>query len=80
MIGDRHGSRFGFSFLSNLGLSELAAKNKEEYVNIAVALAQDRELLIALRQNLRSMMKKSPLMDGKAYMRDLEELYQNLMK
>ncbi|MBP3819598.1 MAG: hypothetical protein J6H31_14995 [Butyrivibrio sp.] len=80
LIGDRHGSRFGFSFLSNLGLSELAAKNKEEYVNIAVALAQDRELLIALRQNLRSMMKKSPLMDGKAYMRDLEELYQNLMK
>ena len=75
LVGDRHGSRFGFSFLSNLGISELAAKNKEEYVNIAVALAKDRELLTVLRQNLRSMMKKSPLMDGKAYMRDLEELY-----
>ena len=80
LIGDRHGSRFGLSFLSNLGISELAAQNKEEYVNIAVSLAQDKELLIALRRNLRSMMKKSPLMDGKAYMRDLEELYLNLIK
>ena len=80
LIGNRHGARFGLSFLSNLGLSELAAKNKDEYVNIAVSLAQDKELLIALRQNLRSMMKKSPLMDGKAYMRELEELYQNLIK
>ena len=79
LIGDRHGSRFGFSFLSNLGLSELAAKNKEEYVNIAVTLAQDRELLIVLRQNLRSMMKKSPLMNGKAYMRDLDSMYQSLI-
>ncbi len=79
LIGDRHGSRFGLSFLSNLGINELAAQSKEEYVNIAVALAQDRELLIALRQNLRSMMKKSPLMDGKAYMRDLEQLYRDLI-
>ncbi len=80
LIGDRHGSRFGLSFLSNLGLSELAAKNKEKYVNIAVALAQDRDLLIALRQKLRRMMEQSPLMDGKTYMRELEELYQNLIK
>ena len=75
LIGDRHGSRFGLSFLSNLGLSELAAKNKEEYVKIAVTLANDRHLLVSLRQNLRNMMKKSPLMDGKKYMCDLEELY-----
>ena len=80
LIGDRHGSRFGLSFLSNLGISELAAKNKEEYVSIAVELAMDRELLVSLRQNLRSMMKKSPLMDEKAYMRELEELYQDLIK
>ena len=80
LIGDRHGSRFGLSFLSNLGISELAAKNKEEYVSIAVALAMDRELLVSLRQNLRSMMKKSPLMDEKAYMWELEELYQDLIK
>lgn len=80
LIGDRHGSRFGLSFLSNLGINELAAKNKAEYVSIAVALAKDRNLLIDIRKNLRSMMKKSPLMDGNAYMRDLEELYQDLTK
>lgn len=80
LIGGRHGSRFGLSFLSNLGISELAAKNKSEYVSIAVALAMDKDILIGLRKNLRSMMKKSPLMDRKAYMRDLEKLYQDLIK
>ena len=80
LIGDRHGSRYGLSFLSNLGISDLAAKNKEEYVSIAVALAKERDILIGLRQNLRSIMKKSPLMDGKAYMRDLEKLYYDLIK
>ncbi len=79
LIGDRHGSRFGFSILSNIGISELAGRNREEYIKIAVALAQNRELLIALRQNLRCMMKKSPLMNGKMYMRDLESLYRHLI-
>lgn len=77
--GDRHGSRFGVSFLKNLNLSELIAKNKNEYAQIAVALASDTELILALRQNLRKRMLASPLMDRKNYMRELEGLYERLV-
>lgn len=73
--GNRHGARFGYSFLANLGLQELAAEDAEGYVDIAVKIAGDTELLSLLRANLRRMMQASPLMDGDAYMRELESLY-----
>ena len=78
LTGNRHGARFGDSFLRNLGLGELAAANKEQYVSIAAALAQEREVLAILRSELRSMLQASPLMDSKNYMRDVENLYRQL--
>lgn len=78
LAGNRHGARFGVSFLNNVGLGELVAGSCEDYVNIAAALAGDRELLMVLRQNLRRMMRSSPLMDAKAYMEDVEKLYLQL--
>ena len=79
LSGNRHGARFGKSFLSNLGLAELAAETADQYVNIAAAMAGDRELLLALRQNLRRMMQASPLMDAHGYMRDVEHLYRKIL-
>lgn len=73
--GDKHGERFGRSIMMNLGLSELVAKDGAEYVEKTVALASDRELLTALHQNLRLMMKDTPLLNGKMYMRELEDAY-----
>lgn len=78
--GNRHGARFGYSFLSNLGLQELAAHDGKSYVDIAVTLAEDTELLVLLRQKLRPMMQASPLMDSDAYMRGLEALYQRMLE
>ena len=49
--------------MSNLGLSELVAGDVQQYVRIAVDLAQDRPRLIALRATLRDRMRQSPLMD-----------------
>ncbi|SFH76722.1 Predicted O-linked N-acetylglucosamine transferase, SPINDLY family [Selenomonas ruminantium] len=76
--GNRHGARFGYSFLANLGLQELVAEDAEGYVDIAVKIAGDWELLALLRANLRRMMQASPLMDGDAYMRAMESLYGRL--
>ena len=75
LYGDIHGRRFGLSILKNIGLDELAVKSYEEYINRAVALAGDWELLTVLRKNLRAMMKKSPLMDSKGYAREAEEAF-----
>lgn len=79
LAGNRHGARFGKSFLCNLGLGELVAESPEQYVNIARTLAGDEELLTALRQTLRRMMQASPLMDSQTYMQNVENLYRQIM-
>lgn len=77
--GSRHGTRFGLSFLRNIGISELAADNGAKYVQIAAGLAADKALLGLLHKNLRGMVEKSPLMDGRRYCREVEELYMCLL-
>ena len=69
LYGDRHGTRFGLSILTNVGLKELAVDSYDDYVKRAVMLAKDRELLTLLRKNLRGRMEKSPLMDAQGYVR-----------
>lgn len=80
LYGQRHGTRFGLSFLANIGLKELAAEIPAEYVERAVGLAQDTELLRLLRQQLPERMIASPLMDRAGYMRDLEEAFERLYR
>ncbi|WP_303841694.1 hypothetical protein [Selenomonas ruminantium] len=80
LTGNRHGARFGESFLRNLGLDELVAANAEQYKTIAALLAGDWDLLTVLREKLRPMMRMSPLMDGSQYMRDLEHLYRQFRR
>lgn len=75
-------SRQTFAFLSQIGLSELAAKDAEDYVRIAAELAKDSERLISLRTNLRDRMRASSLMDETGFTRHLEntliDLYQRI--
>lgn len=75
LYGDRHGTRFGLSILSNVGLEELAVASYDDYIGRAVMLAGDWELLAILRKNLRVMMKKSPLMDSASYIREIEQAF-----
>ena len=75
LYGLRHGTRFGLSILKNIGIGELAVNSYDEYINRAVALAGDWELLTILRKNLRGMMKKSPLMNSASYVREVEAAF-----
>ena len=65
-------SRQTHAFLHQIGLSELSARDADDYVRIAVALANDREWLAQLRTTLREQMRASPLMDV-ASTRQLED-------
>src|SRR5208283_489776 len=56
--------RGGASILSNVGLSDLLAADSEEYVRIAVDLANDLPRRSELRETLRDRMRASPLMDA----------------
>lgn len=70
-----HGGDFGISLLKNIGLEACCASTVEEYIEKAVLLASDIDLLDALHLGLRKMMQKSPVMDSKSYMHDLENAY-----
>jgi protein O-GlcNAc transferase len=72
----RHGfSRTGASILNAIGLPELVVASDADYVQVATALAADRERLTALRREMRERMRASPLLDAPRFMRDLEAAY-----
>ena len=72
---ERHSTRFTYSLLANIGLAELASVRMEDYVEKAVALAGDLDLLDALHRGMRERMKASPVMDQERYIREMEDCY-----
>ncbi|HET6248557.1 MAG TPA: tetratricopeptide repeat protein [Tepidisphaeraceae bacterium] len=78
LIGQTAVGRAGWSQASNLGLTELAARDAGQFVEIAAKLALDRGRLIALRQTLRERMRKSPLMDAARFAHGVEAAYQQI--
>jgi predicted O-linked N-acetylglucosamine transferase (SPINDLY family) len=66
--------RHSLSHLSNAGLPNLVAKNAQNYIEIAVDLANDLLKLAELRSTLRERVKKSPLCDGEEFTRNFERL------
>ncbi|MCR5558772.1 MAG: hypothetical protein K6F62_00225 [Schwartzia sp.] len=78
--GNTHGSRYGATILENAGLPELVAKNDGDYVRKAVQIANSMEILEKFHSGLRNVVKKSRLMDGIPYMKDIEDLYRHLWK
>lgn len=75
MAGASHLSRVGVSFLNAVGLRELVAATRDDYIAIATKLASEPRRLMHLRENLRSMMAHSPLMDAKGVTREIEEAF-----
>lgn len=67
--------RAGLSVLSNVGLPELVARDREEYVAVALRLARDLPRLSELRATLRARMQASPLMDAPRFARNVEAAY-----
>ena len=66
--------------MHHIGLGILTAESGEEYVEKAVALAENKDILDFLHKNIRSMMVKSPVMDSNLYMRQLEQQYKKLLE
>lgn len=74
--GDRWAGRIGQSFLETLGLTDrLVADSADDYVAKASSLAGDAAGLADLRAHLRLRLQRSPLCDGPAFARALEQAY-----
>ena len=78
LAGTTHAGRVGASLLGAVGLRELIAADRDDYVRIAVELASDRHRLAALRRELRGRMQRSPLMDAPGFCRRLEAAYRKM--
>jgi predicted O-linked N-acetylglucosamine transferase (SPINDLY family) len=77
-MGERHAGRVGASLLTQIGATDLIARSAEEYVDIALALANDPARLSALRRSLRPRMAASSLCDAHAFARKIEAAYRSM--
>jgi protein O-GlcNAc transferase len=76
--GPRAVSRNSATLLGSVGLQDWIAPSIDAYVDLAVEKARDGAALAALRPTLRSRLQASPLMDERAFTRNLEAAYQRL--
>lgn len=72
--------RGGVSILSNVGLQEFIAGSVHGYVQLATALANDRNRLEHLRRSIRGQMERSPLMDANQFAADVENAYRKMWR
>jgi predicted O-linked N-acetylglucosamine transferase (SPINDLY family) len=56
----------------------LAATTADQFVELAAKMATDLPGLSALRQSLRERTRRSPLMDGERFTRDIESAYRQM--
>ncbi|MDR3212779.1 MAG: tetratricopeptide repeat protein [Azoarcus sp.] len=78
--GEHLSARMGKAILENVGLHELVAKSADDYVDIAVRLARDREHLKELRAGLRERMLASPLLDAPRMARNLRDAFRSMWR
>ena len=76
--GETFASRHSLSHLSSVGLTDLIARDLDEYVELAVSLSGDLPRLAALRAGLRQRMAASPLCDGKRFAANFASLLQEV--
>jgi len=67
--------RLGSSILTGIGHPEWIANSEDEYIEKAVALANDLPRLAAIRASLRDELKTSPCCDEIGFARRIEQAY-----
>lgn len=75
LAGDRMISRIGISLLTAVGLDDLIAETRDDYVRIAATLAADADRRNFLHGNLRHTMSASPLRDERGFARTIEDAF-----
>lgn len=79
LMGTRHASRVGASLLAAVGLSDFASEDERQFVQRAVALAEDWEALAALRSGMRERLSSSQLMDGARFAQKMIDVFEGMV-
>ena len=76
LAGACHAHNVGVSLLTTVGINSVwVARDKTEYVDMAIQAASDVSALSKLRQTLRQQMLQSPLCNAEQFVSDLEACY-----
>ena len=73
LAGSRFLGRMGADILAQVGHTDLVAGTVDDYVRIAVTLAGNEQRRTDLRHTLRDDVRRSPLFDGPAHARGIED-------
>ena len=74
-VGDTFPSRVAGSLLTAIEIPELITYNLEDYYNLALELATNRDKLAIIRNKIIANRDNSPLFDSKRFTRNLEAAY-----
>lgn len=77
--GTTFASRVAASVVAAAGLPHLAAATADDYYELALKLATERDLLDECKAHLEQVRFTCPLFDSRAYTRDLEDLYRQVL-
>jgi predicted O-linked N-acetylglucosamine transferase (SPINDLY family) len=80
LLGERYAGRMVASVLRHAGLGGWVARTPDEYRRVAAALAADEAGRAEMRAGLRGRLLASPLCDGAAFTRGLEDAYRALWR
>jgi predicted O-linked N-acetylglucosamine transferase (SPINDLY family) len=78
-VGRSFSARVAASLLNAVGLPELAAGSAEDYENLAVRLAEDRQALTDIRDHLWNNRRDLPLFDNTRFSAEFGDLVGRLM-
>ena len=78
LVGERHVSRVSYSLLKHVGLEDLAAYSEDEYVEKAVALANDHERLYKINADLPRLVMDSPLTNQSKFRENFEKIIRDV--
>ena len=80
LAGDRFTGRMSVTQLAAIGRTEWIAETPEQYVDLAVDLANDGEARRRARADQRQRVERSPLCDGPGLARALEQAYRQMWR
>ena len=78
MKGYNFNSRCGESINKNIGMENMVAKDKNDYINKATELSEDLRKLISIRKKIFNNALSSPLFDVKNFSKNFFYIIKNL--
>lgn len=78
MAGTNFCGRMGASAMTRLGMANWVANSREDFIDRAVKLADDREALLQIKEGLRDKMLQSPLCDAQGFGSEMGWVFEDI--